>query len=208
MVECHRLSFPQPLVGQLQLHGQPFVRRRQGEAHVLFELLDRVERVIGERGRRGERRHGRRQCGDSRHGKGHPHAPITGKGGDSQGSPLWQDRLELQPEGGYSDRWGGWERDQQQVELAHLAQFRGAGGATGDVPIDAATLVGGQHAIGIRDQPVAGRCMTQHLDLALCLVKRTEFTPYSGNGVTRPSQSSWSRHASWTAHWLPFSTAS
>src|SRR5205807_10365880 len=45
------------------------------------------------------------------------------------------------------------------------------------------------HPVGIRDEPVAGRCMTQHLEDTLCLFKRPQFTPYSAIGVTRPSQS-------------------
>jgi len=75
--------------------------------------------------------------------------------------------LETHPKGREGDRWCRGQRDQQEVEFADLSQLAGAGSATGDVAVDAATLVGGEHSIRVRNQPIAGRCVTQHVGFGL-----------------------------------------
>ena len=73
----HRLGFPKPLIRQLQLNRQPLIYGRELQAQALFELLDRVERVVRERGRRREGADAGSKNADRRHREGHPQPTVS-----------------------------------------------------------------------------------------------------------------------------------
>src|SRR5205823_7449852 len=96
----HRLRLPEPLTGLLQLHRDSIIRRAQRQVHILFEELDRIERVVRKRGGRSEGCGRGREHGDRRHREGETHATISDEGWNAQCAPLRQYGLKLEPEGG------------------------------------------------------------------------------------------------------------
>ena len=91
----HHLGFPEPLIRQLQLNGQPLIRRRERQAHALFELFDRVKRIVRERGRCRKCAAPGGECGGRGHGEGNAEAPIGLNPGNPQHAALRQDGLEV-----------------------------------------------------------------------------------------------------------------